>query len=470
MYIFTNAVKNIVRNKGRNSLMAIIVFAIILTTAVSIIINTTTSAIITDYKSRFGAEVSIGADFEKLQTEEGVRNYKELTPQQQIAFGESDLLQSTNFSAKIDISPRNLSSLGESEMDNLINDFLSGATRADGTKNPETVPIKGQIIATDNPEANSDFKSGTRKITSGEMYKNLNECIVSEQYASLNNISVGDTIEVDSYYKNEPMTHSLTVTGIYMDNTMLGSNLDELSPMENRNNEILTSFETVVGMEMFDEYGKVSAQYFLKDPTLLPAFEKELREKGLTDYYEVTTDEAGYKKIVGPVEGLAKVTNTFLIVVLILGALILILLSTLAIRERKYEIGVLRAMGMTKGKVAFGLLTEMLVITGVCLCLGLSVGIAASQPVADSLLANQIELAQDSNTDGGVPASGRTGVGEAVFTSSNEKPLSELQVNLSLEAIFQIILIAFSLAGIASAAGILHTTKYEPIKILMERN
>nr|WP_275581518.1 ABC transporter permease [Amphibacillus cookii] len=223
-------------------------------------------------------------------------------------------------------------------------------------------------------------------------------------------------------------------------------------------------------MEIFEEYGKVSAQYFLKDPTLLSAFEKELREKGLADYYEVTTDEAGYQKIVGPVEGLAKVTNTFLIVVLILGALILILLSTLAIRERKYEIGVLRAMGMKKWKVALGLLTEMFVITGVCLCLGLGVGMVVSQPVADSLLANQIELIQESNTDGGVPASGGTGVGEAVFTSSNEEPLSEIQVDLSLNAIFQIVLIAFSLAGIASVAGILRTTKYEPIKILMDRN
>jgi putative ABC transport system permease protein len=116
------------------------------------------------------------------------------------------------------------------------------------------------------------------------------------------------------------------------------------------------------------------------------------------------------KKVVGPVEGLAKVTNTFLIVVLVLGSMILILLSTLAIRERKYEIGVLRAMGMKKAKVALGLLTEMLVITVICLILGLGIGMVASQPVADSLLASQIELAEEnSNTNVGMQTGGGTG-------------------------------------------------------------
>lgn len=470
VYIIANAVKNIGRNKGRNFLMVFIVFTIILTTTVSIIINTTTSAIIKDYKARFGSEVSISADSAKLQNRKTAENFKQLTAQQQISFGESDLLQSSNLSATIDISPRKLLSMSESERDNLISSFLSGATRADGTKMPEVVAMKAKIIATDNTEVNNDFKSGTRKINSGKMYENLNECIVSEQYANLNNITVGDTIEVDSIYKDDPMTHSLTVTGIFMDNTMLGTDPDEITAMLNRNNEILTNFETAIGMEMFNEFGKVSAQYFLKDPAQLPAYEKELREKGLADYYTVTTDEAGYKKVVGPVEGLAKVTNTFLIVVLVLGSMILILLSTLVIRERKYEIGVLRAMGMKKAKVALGLLTEMLVITVICLILGLGIGMVASQPVADSLLASQIELAEEnSNTNVGMQTGGGTGIGAPEF-SSNVKPLSELHINLNTDAITQIVLISLVLAGISSIAGIMYITKYEPIKILSERN
>lgn len=50
-----------------------------------------------------------------------------------------------------------------------------------------------------------------------------------------------------------------------------------------------------------------------------------------------------------------KITMVFLIVVLVLGAIILTLLTSILIRERKYEIDVLRAMGMKKGKRCLGL-------------------------------------------------------------------------------------------------------------------
>lgn len=469
MYIVKNSLKNIGRNKGRNSLMAVIIFAIILTTAVSIIINTTTSAIITDYKSRFGSEVSISADPQKLQSKKAIESFRQLTPQQQIAFGESTLLQSALFSATMDISPRKLKSLSERENDDRMANFLSGAIRADGTKMPEVTNMKAKIVASDNAADNDDFKNGTRKLISGEMYKNQDEGIISEPYAALNHLAVGDIIEVDSYYKNDPMTHKLTITGIYEDHTMLGMDPEQVSAVSDRNNEILIGFDTALNMEMFDEFGRLSAQYFLKDPTQLAAYEKELREKGLADYYKVTTDEAGHKKVVGPVEGLVKVTNTFLTVVLILGGAILILLSTLAIRERKYEIGVLRAMGMKKGKIAFGLLTEMLVITGVCLVLGVGVGMAASQPVANSLLSNQIEMANEHHPASGGQTGGGTGIGAPEF-SSDAEPLSELKVELNMDAILQIILISFILAGISSLAGILYITRYEPMKILSERN
>lgn len=50
-----------------------------------------------------------------------------------------------------------------------------------------------------------------------------------------------------------------------------------------------------------------------------------------------------------------KITMVFLIVVLVLCAIILTLLTSILIRERKYEIDVLRAMEMKKGKRCLGL-------------------------------------------------------------------------------------------------------------------
>jgi len=112
-----------------------------------------------------------------------------------------------------------------------------------------------------------------------------------------------------------------------------------------------------------------------------------------------------------------------------------------------------------------GLLSEMIVITALCAILGLGVGSVVSQPVANSMLSNQIELAENNQSSGGAlvatPIGGNT---------NEQKPLSELEVNLNINAVIQIILISLALAGLSSIVGILYITKYEPMKILSERN
>jgi len=310
-----------------------------------------------------------------------------------------------------------------------------------------------------------EFNDGSRKISEGRMYENQNECVVSEDFAELNNIVIGQEIELDSNSAKDAEPIKLKVVGIYTDYTNAYPNEFMKLAFLNRRNEILTSFDTLSAKT--ESAGlQTTAKYFLKEPGMLDAFESEIREMGLGKYYNVTTDEASYNKIVGPVQGLSKIAYTFLFIVIILGSIILILLSTLSIRERKYEIGVLRAMGMKKKSVVLGLLSEMIVITAICLCLGLSVGAIVAQPVADTLLEKQVEIAEqaDKPVNDGFMIFGTDDI------KDDAEPLTDINVTLNLQAILQIIGISLFLAGVSSIAGISHITKYEPIKILSERS
>ena len=458
MYIIKNALKNLGRNKGRNILMAVIILAIILTTAVSIIINTTTSAIIEDYKSRFGSEVNI--EFDESHPVQ-IEDLDAVTVEQRLAFADSDLLKSSFLQLRVYIVPKDLHSLDETE--NSGGNMIVGGQGQPQQKEPTAL-----LVGSTRKDISNDFSEGTRKIVEGEIYKQKNECLISQQYAELNNLAVGDKITIQGVYVDDPMPEELTITGIYEDKTMEGNQTPYTSPLFNRGNEILINFEDAIDMDLSEsmvKMGFIESEYILKEPSLIDEFEKEVRSKGLSNQYLVSTDETGYNKIVGPVEGLAKITNTFLIVVLVLGAAILILLSVLSIRERKYEIGVLRAMGMKKLKVAFGLLTESIVITAICLCLGLGIGSAVSQPIADSMLQNQIEIAEQ-NGD----ANMNTGSMTIDDIINPAKPLSEVEIHMDGEAVAKIAVIALVLAGVSSLVGILYITKYEPIKILSERN
>lgn len=200
---------------------------------------------------------------------------------------------------------------------------------------------------------------------------------------------------------------------------------------------------------------------FLKDPSMLEAFQKEAADKGLAPYYRATTDESAYNKIVDPVEGISKIVTIFLIVVLVFGGVILLFLSVMTIRERKYEIGVLRAMGMRRDKVIVGMVCESLLIALLCLTIGLTLSTALSQPIADTLLEDQIRIAEEQKQNSGIV--------ELVPGAEDERAISELSVQLTPQAVLQIGALALALVLISSMAGILYITRFEPVKILSER-
>lgn len=445
MYIISNAFKNLFRNKERNLLMAVIILSIIITTAISMIIQTTTPAVIEDYKSRFGAEIILSLDSDKVNKlfAQG-KSAPSITTRQTLDFGESELLQSVSYQAQAAVSLKDLKAFGDD------------GEKGDSTDNLPNAYVK----ASTNTNISSDFVAGKRKITEGRVFADKGECIVSEQFAELNNLQVGDIVTVRAYTPDDPMEEELKITGIYSDLTMIGVT-GIVAPLNNRNNDILTTLDTLLEMELFQTLGAVEPIYYLRNPDFLPEFRNELIEKGLPDYYNVSTDQSSYEKVVGPVEGLSKITFIFMIVVLILGSAILLLISAMAIRERKYEIGVLRAMGMKKIKVAMGLVTEMLMITVFALIIGLGAASVSAQPVADILLEQQIEYAEDNQTQPGFSIAG--------FDKPDQTPLSELRVNLNFEAVLEIILVSLFLSILTSAAGVFRIAKYEPIKILSER-
>ena len=465
MYIFGNALKNVVRNRGRNVLLAAIIFAIIVTTVVTLMINNTTSGIIDDYKTRFGSQVNISPDIEKFRADGnapstgGSMKLPSVTAQQSIDFADSDYIKEYVMQIMIGVASEN----------------LKGKDEGIGGFNPITAGDDNKSISAQFYMKNVffDFDEDFRGIEdgNGRMVENDNECLVSEVFAELNNLSVGDKITLfaslhDDAGEYRRISYELTLVGIYYDLTEEYAGIQV--PMTNRRNEILTTTDTILAPVGEGESGfSVISTYFLKNPSMLKDFETEIREKGLSEYLKVSTDEKGYNGIVAPVEGLKSMSVTFMIIVLVLGAIVLILLSTIAIRERKYEIGVLRAMGMKKSRVALGLWFEMIAITCVCLCIGLAVGTLIAQPVSDMLLAGQVEAAK---AMGALPGGAIASADASSLLAGSMTTLDELNVSLSLNTILEIIAISLALASAAGLSVISKITKYEPIKILMERN
>ena len=538
MYVFQNALKNIGRNKGRNVLLALIIFAIIATTVVTLMIYNTSTAVIESYKERFSSEVSITPDMQKLM-ENAQRNAgggpiafrrPDLAPELQLAFAQSEALKESIATASVPADSNSLFAVDQAEEEE---EEENGPQISGGGSVMMVGRVGNYNILGDNYEG---FNNASRELQDGGRLPDDGECIISSELAELNNISVGDNITFqvtfdieipeemdlsgkeagdtilinDTEYTLEesalmrmtsggreqpeedlPVNFSakryvdltLTVSGIYNDYTDEYPNeMISNIPFLNNRNEILTTLGTLLDLRKTNETGvTVSINYYLKNPDLLSDFEAEIRSMGLPDEYIVTTDDTSYKTIVAPVEGIKGICLTFMIVVIIMGAIILLLLSSISIRERKYEIGVLRAMGMKKNKVAAGLLFEIVTITCICMVIGVIAGGIAAQPVSDILLESQIQAEEQSGQMSGMPNTGGRGnfVGMPMQINSgritnasaaNVQPLSEMDITIGLNTILQIFGIAIGLAAVAGIFSVTKITKYEPIKILTERN
>jgi putative ABC transport system permease protein len=471
MYIFVNALKNIGRNKGRNILMGIIILITITVSIVSLCINNTTNSIIDDYKSRFGSEVTIAPDMTKVMSMSDILSrkgtkIKQTTPQQYLDFAKSQYLKEAVITASAGVAGDGIKAVDEDDNSNVMGGVIISSIGS--TKDKEYATPTMSLVGNQWDE----FEKGYRKLADGgEMPQKDNECIISKELADLNNLKVGDKIKLkssiisieNSEQKIKNINVELTITGIFFDTTEEYPTQIKI-PSLNRRNEILTTLDTLT--KNFNNLIKVNAKYYLKHPSMLKDFEAELRAQGLDEFYLVSTDEAGYQKVVGPVEGLKKISLTFMIIVLIFGAVTLMILSSIAVRERKYEIGVLRAMGMKKKKVALGFWFEMLIITAFCLIIGVLIGSVAAQPVSDALLSDQIENAKMAAQQGGV----LRGILLGGTVEKELVPLEQVDVSVGIDTIIEIVVIALFLASIASVVAIAKITNYEPIKILMERD
>jgi putative ABC transport system permease protein len=238
-------------------------------------------------------------------------------------------------------------------------------------------------------------------------------------------------IEFDSMVRIRPQTRQM---GGNNENTAPQLTLEDFYNFAD--SDYISGSEITPGSSGTGRNSGIEAIYYLNSPEMFTAFVDEMREKGLPSDWSAYKDEAAFNRMIKPIESLQDVSLTFLIIVLVFGAAILILLSVISIRERKYEIGVLRAMGLKKKKVTLCLWIETIAITCICFVLGLIIGTALANPVSNALW---------------------TGDGQ-------------MGITLNSLTILQILATTIILATVAGVVSVSRITKYEPIKILMERD
>lgn len=243
--------------------------------------------------------------------------------------------------------------------------------------------------------------------------------------------------------------------------------------------------------------GTLSATYSFANVEAYNKFEEEARGLGLSEDYTISSsDLSAYENSLAPLNTLSTMAGWFLIVILIIGGIILVVLNIFNVRERKYEVGVLTAMGMKKWKVATQFICEILVVTMVAVILGAGIGAVSSVPVTNTLLAGQVanqnnrlsqveqNFGRPGNMGSGFPggsmpdgmfsdmpediSDGMSAFDEMFDTAANY--ITEVDSAMNLTVVFQMLGVGLLLTLIASAASVLFIMRYDPLKILANRD
>ncbi len=550
MYIIKNALRCIGRSKGRNVLIGIIVLVIATSACIGLSIRqaatsakeetlsgmSVTGTISIDRQAMMGnmkpGEGSEGG-FDKDSFKEMMGSTSSLSIEEYQKYAEASTVENfyytvtTSLDGGDSIEPVTDEDTSSDSSDSTDNNFQNGFGGG-------RVGMKGgfsmssgdfTVIGYSSDNAMTAFVEGTATIDSGAVFEEGTEnydCIISSELATFNDLSVGDKFSLTNPNAEEE-TYELTIVGIYTDTStnesfmsmigrgssdpanqiyMSSAAVDKLVAASEEVSTTVTDEDT--GRETETKLaGTLSCTYVFADTDDYYTFEEEVRTLGLSDDYTVSSsDISSFENSLVPLETLGTMAGWFLLVILIIGAVILIVLNIFNVRERKYEIGVLTAMGMKKSKVAMQFLTEICVVTLAAVIIGVVIGAVSAVPVTNALLENQISSTESQSAEidknfgrdnggnfggrgdmpgmpsGGMPDFGGasnpdSGVGGFIgnmFGESAANYVSEIDSAMNFTVVLQMLGIAVLLTLVSGVVSMLFVMRYEPLKILANRD
>ncbi len=540
MYIIKNALRCIGRSKGRNILIGIIALVIAVSACIGLSIRQAAesakksaldgmSITATISYDRAGAMGNMaggrpgvggggfgGGSFDPSQFGDIMGKSSSLTLEEYLKYAEAESVQdfyytltayfngSENFSPVSDETDDD----SDGELSGDLDSGNSGMPGFPGGMGGMNFGASGDfsIIGYSSDSSMTAFINGNASIVDGSMFEEGTSelvCVISEELAMYNSLSVGDTIIITNP-NLDTETYTLTVSGIYTSSENNDFSMSMFGASQDPANQIYMS--TVALQSILDASeataddtkvtGKLNATYTFADVESYEKFEEEVRALGLDESYTVSSsDISAFESSLAPLNTLSTMAGWFLLVILIIGGIILVVLNIFNVRERKYEVGVLTAMGMKKWKVAAQFMCEILVVTMLAVIIGAGIGAVSAVPVTNALLEGQAQSQSNQQSQmeqnfgrpgdfgGGFPGGnmpsdmpsdipdmggGKNPFGDMFGGAADY--ITEVDSAMNLTVVFQMIGVGLLLTLIASAASVLFIMRYDPLKILANRD
>lgn len=533
MYILKNSLISIFRNKGRNILIGLIILTIACASTVTLAIRNTANNIVKNYEEANDLIATISFDRRQLMEQfkggqdaqreniEAFNNIESFTIDNVKTYGESEYLKGYYYIYSTSLNSDTLSKATDSFEYEVEDTQTSTSTNTTTTTTPGTGGSGGgnrpgmpggldkgtmserhtmtekhtttvitktkekfessrnltgdfQLDGYSSYDAMTNFIEGTYKVTEGEMITDFNsyQCVIGSELATLNEVTVGSTITLKN--PTTEKNYDFTVTGIYTDN----NDNDESARMYSQSANTIITGSGVIELLVADDstlVTNITPSFILKGEEDIETFTTEVKEKGLSEYYTINTNLDELQNATKSIENVKTFATTFLLITLIISSLVLFVINMINIRERKYEIGVFRTIGMSKFKLTLQFIVELLLVAAVALIIGAVAGGFLAKPVGNMLLENEIETTQGEQQQisenfgkGGRPDIPRM---EMQFNNRGQvEQIDSIEAIVDFTVVMQLLGIGILLTLMSSLASMISIQRFSPLTILKERS
>lgn len=298
-------------------------------------------------------------------------------------------------------------------------------TTVTGTTDPNSVATNG----------------GSLTITSGATIDGNsadNIALVGKTLAAKNNLSVGSTFT--AYSK------TFTVKGIFSTDNMF------------QDSGVIVPLKTL--QTLTEQTGAVTTVTATADSSDNVAAVVASLKSALGDKADITSEQQRAENSVSSLSSISNLATTGVIGATVAAAVIVLLMMTMIVRERRREIGVIKAIGGTNFKVISQFVTEALTLTVVGAIIGIAFGIAASGSITQGLVESQTNNTSQTRGAGGPDVRARG------FFGGAQQGLQNVTSTVSPAVLAGGIGLTFLIAIIGSAIPAWFIARIRPAEVL----
>lgn len=364
--------------KKTKSIVLVVLFTILsLTLLLSSSVNSTIDTYYNQLDTTNGISVSINPVMKFDSQSSGSKtkmNFASATDEQLEQIKALDYVTNIKKSTTIDTT---------SSIDMIEYEDTSSTSTNQPSDMPMSVSMSGlKLMGSDNLSLEDSFVNETISLSSGEMPTSNDQIVMSETLATLNNLKVGDSVELKS--SDESITQKYTISGLYKYN----ADLDEMALRTVPENTMYTTYDAAIALKDDSSRTRSNTVYYISSSDKLDQFK--------TDYFSITSQDSSsfnvtlndevYTSTIKPLMQLSDTLSVAIIVIIVFIGAILAIVAYLMIKERNYEIGVLYSLSESKKNIVLQFVFENTILLTIGFVIALLINLTLSSQMINGLL------------------------------------------------------------------------------------